>query len=234
MQPGGRGSGLRRRIRGSLRRRHTHEGIGQGDTKDLLVSQTYRASAFPVSVRFRPPDAYWGGVQYRNGGFGFIQLSHHRTGSVPLHGVGYITLEAAVGRAPSVATAIARLHDTPHILATPIKTTRIAANVAKEFDATIVGVDGPGTGGGISLAPFLTNPHCGFCGNGEPTTETRDVKFAGKGQLFHIIVLGVHSKTVVIYVESGFADQPRYPPTKTFPTFLPYARPMLLALTFGR
>jgi hypothetical protein len=37
---------------------------------------------------------------------------------------------------------------------------------------------------------------------------------------------------VVIYLESGFADQPRFPPAKLFPTFLPYARQMLASLIF--
>jgi hypothetical protein len=63
--------------------------------------------------------------------------------------------------------------------------------------------------------------------------ETQDVKFAGKGQLLRITVLDVRGKTVVIYVESVFADQPRFPPSKLFPTFLPYARQMLSGMTFG-
>jgi hypothetical protein len=62
--------------------------------------------------------------------------------------------------------------------------------------------------------------------------ETKDVKFAGKGQLFRIIVIDVRGKTVVIYVESGYADQPRFPPAKTFPTFSPYAQQMLASLRF--
>jgi hypothetical protein len=86
---------------------------------------------------------------------------------------------------------------------------------------------------GISLAPFTTNHHCGFC---EETMhgETLDVKYAGDGSLFRIIALGVRGKTVVIYIESDYANQPRFPPTKTFPTFLRYAQKMLATLTFPR
>jgi hypothetical protein len=75
----------------------------------------------------------------------------------------------------------------------------------------------------------------GFCGDAAkyPTRETQDVKFGGKGQLFRIIVLDVRGKTVVVYIESGFADQPRFPPAKTFATFLRYAREMLAALRFS-
>jgi hypothetical protein len=46
-------------------------------------------------------------------------------------------------------------------------------------------------------------------------------------------VLDVRGKTVVVYIESGFADQPRFPPAKTFATFLRYAREMLAALRFS-
>jgi len=107
----------------------------------------YQASAFPLALRVRPPDALWGGAQYESGRFSFVQLHHLRTGNVPLHGVGDI---------------------------------------------------------------------------------------AGKGQLFRITVLEVRGKTVVIYVESTFAEQPRLPPNKVFPTFLPYAQQMLSSITFRR
>jgi len=87
----------------------------------------------------------------------------------------------------------------------------------------------------VSFAPFLTNHHCGFCGDVRfhPHRETLDVKAAGKGQLFRIIVLSVRSKTVIIYVESNYADQKNFPPAKIFPTFLPYARKMLAAISFS-
>ena len=58
------------------------------------------------------------------------------------------------------------------------------------------------------------------------------MKFAGTGQLFHIVVIRVRGETVVIYVESIYADQRRHPPAKIFPTFLPYADKMLATLRF--
>jgi hypothetical protein len=85
----------------------------------------------------------------------------------------------------------------------------------------------------VSFAPFTTNHHCGFCNN-TMKGETKDVKFAGTGQLFRIIVADVRGKTIVIYLESNFADQPKFPPARIFPTFLPYARQMLSTLTFAR
>lgn len=207
-----------------------HEGIGQGDQKDIQKGVTYRASAFPLSMLLRPPDDRWGGVQFESGRFRFIQLHHLRVGSAPLHGSGYITLEAATGPTASVAKTIARLRATPKIHAGPLKPASVAGWVGKSFDATIVGSD-RAKPLGISLAPFTTNRHCGYCTK-TMHGETQDVKFAGKGQLFRIIVVAIQGKTVVIYVESTFADQPRLPPAKTFPTFLPYAKQMLSALIF--
>src|SRR6266700_7739013 len=71
-----------------------HEGIGQSDTKPLQHGTSYTASRFAVSVRIRPPDALWEGVQLESGNYRVIQLSHlHVPGTSPLTGDGYITLE---------------------------------------------------------------------------------------------------------------------------------------------
>jgi hypothetical protein len=214
-----------------------HEGIGQEDGKGLQAGVTYQASAFPLALRVRPPDGRWEGVQYESGAFRFVQLHHLRTGSVPLDGVGYITLEGAKGSTPPAATAIKRLHATPNITASPIKPIRVAGLAGEQFDAMISGKDVPPycrsnpCAHGVSLAPFATNHHCGFCTN-TMKGETQDVKFAGTGQVFRVIAINVRRKTVVIYLESIFADQPKFPPAKIFPTFLPYAQVMLAALAF--
>jgi hypothetical protein len=214
-----------------------HEGIGQGDTNRLQRSVTYQASAFPLALRVRPPDSRWEGVQYESGRFRFVQFHHLRTGSVPLHGVGYMTLEAAKGSTPSANTAIKRLHATPNLAASPVKPIRVASFVGEQFDATVTGKDVPPycrshpCSDGVSLVPFTINRHCGYCTN-TMKGETQDVKFAGTGQVFRIIAINVRGKTIVIYLESNFADQPKFPPAKTFPTFLPYAQRMLAALVF--
>ena len=215
-----------------------HEGIGQSNLKTMLqLGSVYTASTFPVALRIRPSDALWGGVQLESGKYRFIQLAHqHASGTPPLTGVGYVTLESANGSTPSAATAIKRLHATPQIQAGPITSTRVAGFTGQQFDATVVGVDhtrySPRGAGGISLAPFTPNRHCGFCSK-TMHGETQDTKFAGTGQIFHIVALDVRGKTVVIYVESTYAIQPKYPPTKTFPTFLPSARQLLAKVSFG-
>lgn len=215
-----------------------HEGVGQADGKPLQRGVTYGASTFPLSLSLRPPDDRWQGVQLESGKFRFVQLGHLRTGNVPRHGVGVMTIEASTGPTGTVAQTVARLHATPHIEASSIKAVRVAGLAGQTFDATIVGTDNPPVckqiqcTKGVSFAPFAPNHHCGFCTN-TMKGETQDVKFAGTGQLFRITVIGVRGKTVVIYAESDFALQPRFPPAKTYPTFLPYAQQMLAALHFS-
>ena len=219
-----------------------HEGIGQGDPgTQLRPGSTYTASKFGVAVTFRAPDALWGGVQYESGSYRFVQLAHlHRAGTPPLTGVGYITLESATAATPSAAKTLVNLRATPHMSIGPTKAVTVAGLHGEMFDATITGSDLSGTcpGGGacpkvISLAPFRINHHCGFCGDAKfDPRETFDVKAAREGQLFRLIVLTVHHKVVVIYIESIYPDQKKFPPTKLFPTFLPAAQKMLAATSF--
>jgi hypothetical protein len=154
---------------------------------------------------------------------------------VPRHGVGDITIEAGSGSTPSVAATAARLHATPKMKVGQLKPTHVAGFAGEMFDATILDFD-PGNYDsaaqrGISLVPYTTNHHCGYCTD-TMHGETQDAKFAAKDQLFRIIVIGVKGKTVVIYIESTYHDQPKVLPAQTFPTFLPYAQRMLAALSF--
>jgi hypothetical protein len=215
-----------------------HEGVGQPGPKTYLQrGVTYAASAFPLAVRIRPPDGRWGGVQLESGTFRFVQLNHLRTGTTPLHGVGYVTLEASARPTGSVERTVGRLRSTPHLDVGPSKAVRVAGLAGTAFDATVVGSDNPPVckhhrcAKGVSFAPFGPNRHCGFC-NMTMHGETQDVKFAGQGQLFRIIVLGVRGTTVVIYLESAYVGSRRHPPAETFPTFLPFAERMLAALRF--
>jgi hypothetical protein len=213
-----------------------HEGIGQSDGRPMHRGVLYGASKFPLALRLRPADAQWEGQQNQSGRFRFVQIHHLRTGNTPLHGVGYITFSSATGTTPPLAKTVKRLRATPHVKFGPITTATVSGFAAKAFDATITGSDHvPGVHvSGVSIDPFTVNHHCLFCGDARkwPNRETRDVKFAGTGQLFHIIVTRVRGKTVVIYIESIYADQRRHPPATIFPTFLPYANKMLATLHF--
>jgi hypothetical protein len=219
-----------------------HEGIGQGDTKALQRGTSYSASAFAVRVRIRPPASLWGGVQYESRSYRFIQLNHLPVpGAAPLAGTGYITLESAKAPTPSVAKTLANLRATPHVSFGPTRPTHVGGLRASMFDATITGSDLHGTCPGghvcprvVSFAPFLTNHHCGFCGDAKfDPREALDVKAAREGQLFRILVVDVRGKTVVIYVESNYPDQKKFPPARIFPTFLPLAQKMLAAVSWA-
>jgi hypothetical protein len=222
-----------------------HEGVGQTDTKThLQPGSTYGASTFPVAVKIRPPDALWEGVQHESGSYRFVQLNHHHVdGTAPLTGVGLITLESAKVATPSVAKTLRNLRATPNVTSGPIKATRVGSLPASMFDATITGSDldpsatcpgGHKCPAAVSLAPFLTNRHCGYCGDAQfQPRETMDVKTAVQGQRFRIIVLAARGKTVVVYLESNFPDQKKFPPAKTFPTFLPYARKLLAGISLS-
>jgi hypothetical protein len=68
--------------------------------------------------------------------------------------------------------------------------------------------------------------------------ETQDVKFAGEGQVFRVFVLNARGKVVVVYVESLFAGttaqaRKKFPTSKLFPTFLPYAQKMLASISLS-
>lgn len=211
-----------------------HESVGQADEKTKLSRGVqYEASKFPLAVRVRPADDLWGGVQLHSGKFKFVQLHHLRAGNVPLHGWGYITLEASTGRTGSVAATIRQLHSTPNLNVSPIKPVRVAGFSGKRFDATVAGTESGDTG--VALTPFTAPRRCGFCTK-TMHGETLDNKFAGKGQLFRIMVIGVRGKTVVIYLESSFdiSSNGSHTPTETFPTFLPYAQKLLSTLAFPR
>lgn len=217
---------------------YEHQSIGQGgDTKALLRGSLYQANEFPLALRVRATDVHWRGVQYKSGTFRFVQLSHLRTGIVGVDGVGYITIEAGTGSTPSATTALRNLRATPHVDQGTAKPIRVAGFAGKAFDASIVGTDIPPIcktmrcARGVSFAPFTTNHHCGFC-TSTMHGQTQDAKFAGTGQLFRIIVIDVRGKAVVVYLESTFANQSKFPPRTTFPTFLPHAQRMLANLAF--
>ena len=220
-----------------------HEGVGQGDTKDLNSGVTYTARTFPLAVRFRPTDALWGGAQFQSGKYRFVQLLHLKSGSVPFHGRGVLTLETSTGRTPSVAATIEHLRENPALHATAVKAARVGAYVGKQFDASVVGDDlsnlssCPGNQkcpAAVSLAPFLANHHCGFCGDAQfQPREAQDVKVARTGQELRVLVIRARGKTVVVYLESATDNTVKgYPGSATFPSFIPFADKLLSTLQF--
>ena len=159
-----------------------HESVGQTDEQPMSSGKPYTARTFPLSVTVRAPDALWGGVQLQSGKFRFIQFHHQKVGKVPLHGWGFVTLETSTGPTPSVAATAQKLHSTPLLEAGPLKAIHVAGFSGKAFDATVSGVD-PGNRG-ISLTPFTTPLHCGFCEDtlhGEALTTSSLVTVSSSG-----------------------------------------------------
>jgi len=212
-----------------------HEGIGQSSVKtSLALGKVYTANKFPVAVKIHTPGPQWEGGQLETGKYRFIQLVHlHVPGTAPSTGFGYITLESGTTATPSVSKTVANVRATPHLKTSPTKAITVAGRHASMFKATVTANDGPDTGG-TSITPFTVNHHCGFC-TGTTHGEIKGLKVGAAGQLFRIIVLQVHGRTVVIYVESTYASShaKKHPPTQTFPTFLPYAQKMLAHISFS-
>lgn len=208
-----------------------HEGVGQNDLKTKLhPGSLYAASKFPIAVKIRAPGPSWEGVQHESGAYRFIVLGHvSRPGAISRAGLGYVTLETATTATPSPARTLANLRATPKLSAGPTRTTHIAGLRASQFDATVTAIDRPGAGG-LAIVPFTTNLHCGACTK-TLHGETKDVKLGEPGERFRIIVLRAHGRTVVIYLESIYADKKAS--AKIFPTFLPYAQKMLAGTSFS-
>jgi hypothetical protein len=138
-------------------------------------------------------------------------------------GRGVITLETAAGQTASVATVVGRLHSTPRTQAGPISPTRAAGFSGMTFDTTIVGHK-PGETG-IPFIPFTRNPRPGG-----------DHKYAGQGDLIRIVVVAVHGKTVVIYLDGacGGCVAPPHPKPQYLQEFMRFAAPMLATLRFAK
>jgi len=221
-----------------------HEGVGQADVKDLNRGASYAAKTFPIAVRFRPTDALWGGAQFQSGMYRFVQLLHQKSGSVAFHGRGFLTIETSTGRTPSVVATIEHLRANDALDESAVKAARVGTYVGKQFDAEVVGNDlsnlssCPGNQkcpAAVSLAPFLPNHHCGFCGDAQfQPRETQDVKVARTGQEFRFIVISARGKTIVIYLESATDNTVKgFPGSATFPSFVPYANKLLSTLQLG-
>ena len=104
---------------------------------------------------------------------------------------------------------------------------RVAGTRGRQFDAKITGADPDNPG--ISLAPFSKNLPVASARKRHGETEGLQIRW--KGQRLRIIVLNVRGKTVVVYVESTYADQPRF---RDIPNVSTFAQRLLTAVKFPR
>lgn len=187
-----------------------------GRPSALVPRVTYRASLFPLALRLTPPDASWGGAQWKTDRndtppyYGFVALGQGGGGTAAPNGV--ITLESSHSRTPSVAQTVANLRNrgtgATYDPASPVK---LAGYSGIQFDGRVVGRR-------RVFIPFSP-----------PTTSARyrpDAVELGAGDAFRIIVLNVRGKTVFILIDDAAL------PAEEFPDFLVRAETILKTLRF--
>ena len=189
----------------------------------LTASVTYRASSFPLPLRFTAPDSSWLGAQFKAASHGRPVFGWVVVGHPPLAKPrGLIAIETAFGPTHSVAATIANLRyggsslPETHLggvqFGTPTRT-KLAGYPGQQFDGQVWGKFGH------TFLPF--SPH--LRGPASPP----DSNHLQRGEAFRFIALNVNGKTVVLGLESlGL-------PADQFPAFLTSARRLLQSLVLS-
>jgi hypothetical protein len=193
-----------------------------GHVANLTSGVTYKASDFPLPIRVTIPEGTWGGAQWKYDSsyqrmkttvppyYGWVTFEHRDTG--PAQGI--ITIMTPYGSTPSVAATVASLRSRGH---------------GATYEAT-----SPVTVGGFSGVQFdgtVTGKEHVFIPFSPKSTVAKwwpDNYGLGKGEVFRIMALGVHGKTVLVYVENGELAAAQ------FPDFLDQAATLLKTLKFAR
>lgn len=194
----------------------------------------YSASKFSLPVRFRLPDRGWSGAQWKTGRlypafaeshgipdgggpphFGWFAIAHAgaTSGDPPL---GLVTVVTAEAPTPSVAATVKVLRTRGHgAKYEPISNAKVAGFSGLQFDGTIVGPR-PDHIGHV-FVPFSPATH---------TAHFYPDEYPVYGDVFRILVLNVHGKTVVVFIENVALS------TDKFPTFLEDATNVLKGVRF--
>ena len=207
-----------------------------GDDHPLASGVTYRASLFPLAITVHPTDGLWRGSQWveknglvegtqRTGGtYGYVQLhhtyGHDSHGKISSWGLGLLTIETGVAHTPSVQTTMqhlrARLGD---VSTSGVKTIRVAGFSGLSFDGRLK----DGVGAFHRFVPFSSSD------GSKPSTDSYKIEANyGKGGAFRVIVVDVHGRTVVMYLDSFTA------PAAKFPVFLRAADSILSTMAFAK
>jgi hypothetical protein len=177
-----------------------------------------------LALRVTPPDARWLGAQwksgtdyYRGGGpphFGWVHVGRGTRTSAPR---GLISIMTAYRRTPSVAATVQVLR-TRGRGATYGETTPVglAGSHGLQFDGTITGTKNFDHIGHY-FVPFSPRSHA---------AKYYPDEYGVYGDVFRVLVLGVHGKTVVIFIENVAL------PSDRFPAFLVDANRILKSLKF--
>ena len=196
-----------------------------GALAPIRAGVTYQASAFPLALRLTAPDRGWSGTQWKSGrdyfrggpppNYGWVHVGKVATPtSVPR---GLITIMAAYARTPSVATTVnvlrTRGHGATYTDSIPVT---VAGFQGIQFDGQIVGAKNFDHIGHFFI-PFSPRSQA---------AKYYPDEYGVYGDVFRVIVLDVHGKTVVVYIENVAL------PAEQFPTFLTKANRILDSLRF--
>jgi hypothetical protein len=181
----------------------------------LRAGITYRASLFPVALRFTTPNGSWSGAQGRTLTKGVSSTERGRFGFVELRqAAGAISLITADGRTPTVAATVKGLRTrgrgATFQATSPVK---LAGLSGVQFDGEVVGTS-------HNFVPFT--PPSGAA------KFVPDSYTVNQGDMFRLVVLNVRSKTVVVLFESEGL------PTDEFTAFLGRADEILKTLRFPK
>jgi hypothetical protein len=196
-----------------------------GKLTPLRAGVTYGASQFPLALRLTPPNRSWLGAQWKSGtdyfrgggppNFGWVHLGQGSPTRIPQ---GLVTIMTAYARTPSVAATV-RVLRTRGRGATydATSTVKLGGSSGIQFDGQIVGAKNRDHNGHYFI-PFSP-----------PSNAARYYpdEYPVYGDVFRVIVLNVHGKTVVVYIENVAL------PPDQFPAFLTKADQILESLRFA-
>jgi len=190
----------------------------------LRSGVTYQASQFPLALRVTLPDASWSGAQWKSGSdyfrgggpphFGWVHFGRGSATAIPL---GLISIMTAYARTPSVAATVQVLRTRGRGAAYGVTTSvQLGGFRGLQFDGTIVGPKNYDHVGHFFI-PFSPRSHA---------AKYYADEYGVYGDVFRVIVLGVHGKTIVVIIENVAL------PTERFSAFLAKASQLLGRLRF--
>jgi hypothetical protein len=183
-----------------------------GGNPDLLVSAktgarleahvSYQASVFPLPLHVTPPDGSWGGTQWKTSSHGKPAFGAAIFVQPPLANPrGDVVIETAFGQTRSVAATIARLRTggsgTTYQKPAPV---RLAGHSGLAFDGHVWGK------WGHVFVPFSAKTH----GASPP-----DALYLKKGEVFRLVAIDAHGKTVVLLFENWKLPAEQFPAFRT-------------------
>lgn len=196
-----------------------------GELTPLGAGTRYAASRFPLPIRVTVVEPGWSGTQWRSGhdyfrgggppNYGWVHLGRGSARAAPL---GLVSIMTAYGATPSVAGTVTVLRTRGRGAEYgPSRPVVVAGYRGIQFDGRITGPRNSDHVGHYFI-PFSPRSHAAHYYPDE---------YPVYGDVFRVIVVGVHGKSVVIYLENVAL------PPDDFPGFLTKAERLVRALRFA-